>query len=486
MADTVAIGRFSAGLHTELDPAQLPDGASPDVMNVMTHRGDLRVRPGRQVTTDLPVAGPTALTEYVHDDGARLLAAAGGKVYATGANTTAFADTGMAVNAGNRPRLSQFKDTAYCVDGVGSVRTWNPTAGAKTLEQLIKPYHDFTKIEQTNTNTNLGDLTTGTDTGIGAGQYGAVYPMTGYYWNVKYFQDPATEFKAYPQQNKYFDEFFGTTCRLFHTITDYEEKAMDSVLGLEIIGRPTDQSFSAHSMMRQYIATGIYQDGMDLSQATILELTYKVIAAPGSDMPGITLHFGEDNDISHDATLIVCAPGDTTDQVNNWVVKKQVDLTQLLPAQLNSVKWIGIDIYNGGTDHGGTRETARLEMTDGTFLHTTSTGVTFLLSELSVNLYQSNFLPGQEYDLCYTYTYGDEESAASSVHLYPINSDAFIVPSNLLISIPRITTVSDTDQTPITPPDKASLYARGGLLGTEFVLIDTIDFATATANEDGS
>lgn len=128
-----AVQNFIQGLHADIAPDMLPDGASPSTTDLIFDRNTLKVRLGRLNHGAGPAGGTLrtgtrALMQFVPRDG--------GKVRLVGVNDervsasdtadqtfgTAISYTGFDVSSTKPPRLAQFNDYLYVADGTNAVR----------------------------------------------------------------------------------------------------------------------------------------------------------------------------------------------------------------------------------------------------------------------------------------------------------------------------------------------------------------------------
>ncbi len=193
MANNLAIRDFSPGLHTELDPSLLPDGACEVCNNVVFDRQTLRTRPGRVQTDYIAAAGHGArsLVEYMElvDDtadqlgAARFVAALGDALYATTrADQTVFAaiENGD-VNGLNPVRMRQFKSKLYIVDGEHALRSWTPEEGISSIVDYVGPTEAPQMAAVVDDQAWLGNWIDGSITGYartGAGATNGPWPFT--------------------------------------------------------------------------------------------------------------------------------------------------------------------------------------------------------------------------------------------------------------------------------------------------------------------
>ena len=111
---------------TNLPPELLPDGASPDTINVGGGRHSLDVRPGRALHYGLPygeTVGFRALFPYVPPSGApithpRLIGVIGANVYATGGPKQKFKDETAIVSISRSSGNVVTVNTGSVVNGV--------------------------------------------------------------------------------------------------------------------------------------------------------------------------------------------------------------------------------------------------------------------------------------------------------------------------------------------------------------------------------
>ncbi|MHB9105753.1 MAG: NHL repeat-containing protein [Armatimonadota bacterium] len=129
----VPVQNFILGLHTETAPDMLPDGASPLTTDLTFDRNTLKVRPGT-LNHGLGPGGGTlrtgtrALMQFVPRNGGtvRLVGVNDERVQASSEADQTFdtniAFTGFDVSTTKQPRLVQFNDYLYVVDGENPVR----------------------------------------------------------------------------------------------------------------------------------------------------------------------------------------------------------------------------------------------------------------------------------------------------------------------------------------------------------------------------
>ena len=411
------IDDFSKGLVSEADPRKLPLGACSDGENVRLHRGSIRVREGRAYHADNPGSGaPSALVEYRRegaslealqagfDDGKGpgLLLAQGETLYAAlDAAQTDFAEVeGLALATGQRPRMAQYKDKVYIVDGEHGVRAWR-WDGVTALVDLTPPLTAPTITPVTAEARELANCDEGEVTGNNTG-----YFRTGDDYHRRITAANAIRWHAEPLYGKASTdktEFKGCYVRQFNAQED-ADALVAPMVGMEIIGEIDAGTYDFSARMITPLTPEV--SGNVLPQANMIEVQFKVLCG-GDVLPAISLQLGTERTSINDADpsmTIAIALDLTGEQPDSWITRTiQLDGVYT-PAQLRTMKWLAFEVNPIGAV---TALATRTETTAATVLPDETGALTFLVHHVAVDVADSTLVPGAAYEFCYVYSWLD-------------------------------------------------------------------------------
>lgn len=489
------LNNFSAGLHTEVDAASIPDGAASAMQNLLTDRGSLRVRPGMVLHDTLTAAHPKGLAEFYREDatdgvGDYLLAVTDTKVYESD-SAQLFAsptDTALVVTTGAVARFAQGGATMYMTDGILPAQTWDGTT-RKSLTQVVKPTQDIVvTVNKANTDiVNYNSAPSGSlGTNLELGCWGE-YDFAGHasedYWHVSGMRDMWDYFIARPAADEFLTtlptNYIGAYMRTLTTLAD-PASVVRPLLALEVItdaSTPTDYSETAKWFAK---IIRLQANHLELpAVATTITIKYKVLCGSGgaAALPGVEFQIGEadlpwaggtadpdpaTNDLAYKVDITPAA-ADTWYTVD-W------DISTLIPTLADRDEILAIALK---VDTTNVETTARLEVgvSDLVWYETGNEKtqcIYVVIDSITANMVPTSFVLGQVYEFCYTYVYADgEESAPSDITLVP--------PATALADLPVALTLGTTKDDGCTAT-KARIYGRGGVLGAIFILVSEVAY----------
>lgn len=492
MQERLYLNNFNKGLVAYTDKRMLELGACSDGSNTRFNENTIRIREGRTYHADLPgdVGDATMLFEYHRagasqqelitgfgdDDGPGMLLARGDKLYyaSNEHDQSVFEEiTGMTLNTGQRTRAAQYKELVYVVDGYSAVRSWSPNGGINELTDNAKSLTKPTIISVEGEVRTLADCASGEITGAHTGyrRVSGTFPTVDKDINaanaVRWYAQPMRGVTGYEAT-----EWRGTYMRRFITLAD-EDTVVKPMIGLEMVVNPTGITGTFDLRARAVMNLNAEIANNILPKATMIEVRYKVICG-GSVMPAVKLQFGTTDpalgieSATPDLDLSATLPAGT---VNTWetAIVNTIDLGT--PEVLKTMKYMTLDV----DCMVGVTPTDRVEV-DSTKVDypTFATGVTVLIDYIAVDVADSKFTPGAEYEFCYLYKWVDGEITTQS-EASPV-SDIFKIGGTVYNSTMAANITFDVlpeaDFGADGFPDSAVIYARGGSIGKEFRLIN--------------
>jgi len=501
---SLLLNNFSSGLHTEVDASQLPLGmpvsntnsatvtSAADMLNVLTDRGSLRVRPGMVLHDTLAIAHPKGLAEYYREDatdgvGDYILAATDTAVYESTYDTDGDQSfrfpttTGLVITSGETARFAQGGDVMYMTDSVQPVQTWDGTT-ARYLTQLAKPTQDIiltinkvdVNIIDTSNIPQAGTAYVAMQGQVDWGCDGVTFitnPSPYDIWDTSNMVSLPYNLIATPAADDFLTvnptNYVG--CYMRQLVAQSDGTDTRPLVALEILMPYVNSSSETAKWFTKTVRR--VGDSLNLASATKLSIRYKVLGGGGT-FPGLSLQLGEADEPwlggTHDPTRSLsythALTGDTFDTwyEEDWTIGPLGD--DIPSTSRDAVMAIGVQIDTTDTD-----PVARLEAGVAGLIHaTTDYAIYLLIDYIKADVSGSSFILGQEYDFCYTYVYADgQESSASTVKQAPIATVGGELPVTIGIAITK-----DDGCTAI----KARIYGRGGILGSVFILIAEVVF----------
>ncbi|MHB9134277.1 MAG: hypothetical protein ACYDBB_24670 [Armatimonadota bacterium] len=428
MGDGVVIRDFSAGVRTEMDATLIPDSACAEGANVLVETGQLQMRPGRVRHSDAPADGVTAgcraLAEYNYDDDdplaardTRLVGVFGAQPYATDTadqQFSSFVKLDTTVDAITRPRMAQFKDRLYLVDGVGKVKRWAPPGTAvKEIEDFAAPLK-VPEIEKTTTGSSYGAI----DNIVG-GQWVGTNAMASYTPLLSH-ETTYSKFRphhsAFAVENAY-DGFqardsvdAGLLPAPYTKISILEAWANDPY---------PPSSWSGYGIFRQQFADVL---GSDWSAATKIMITFAVnygtINAGGSLK--IYAMFGKD-DVSgatlQHSRLLADSTAATLPASGTWVMAREISLADIAAEDRNQVRWLGFKIVVDDVD-----TVIRPDNSHGHHIFaTTDYGIALMVADIAIDVAVASegTIPVGKYEFATLYVDADDHTRTSPLSELP-------------------------------------------------------------------
>jgi hypothetical protein len=445
----ITISDFSPGLLTQADARAAPGGGAQVCRDVVTDRGDLRVRPGRVAfgtAAEGTSQGFRALCEFFvagHDPEWRLVGICGERIYWCGADG-AFSeiDAAVTVHATNPARMAQFGDRLYIVDGYHEVRELDADGRFTALEEFPAPTEapalDTTTVDlpidpADQTVCKSGD---GQWQRYGGGAWFTPAPNKNQWYIITYPDWPTNaEVSGLYARAVTENAWPGKTASLALYITEGTGPGATMDCGDVWVCRkhenPPDNSLPAH---------------WDLQEATAIRFSVRTTTGATTTFPAaMELLLGEDDDPLSWQSVMVTEDEDgtllsamTNDTWYNFVV----DISGLTAAQRDAVRYIGFrfpDLLLSANDD------------DAAIIH---------FSPITANISSASFTP-DTYEFTYTLfsSATEEESgeyidAGDLANPYPSLSINAAIPQAITATCTR-----DVGHAATT----AYLYARGGV-----------------------
>ena len=467
MADTIPIQDMSAGLHLNVDPRLVPPGACTGGQNTRHHLRTIRTREGMQRLCALPsplAAKPKLIAEYqpypfVSTSMRKLLLLAGDYFYTADDDGTLSFDGTMGLpyladsfNGDAAVQCAQYKNFMYFAAGARlPVIKWQPGDNAPVyLTAVPAPTNGPTLAitgDPLTFMTNIIPLATECSFDTGYANGNLTYPSG--------FTPHMTGFQGFsiPTSSDYYADGHAAIAREFTV-------GSTAYTGLEIINNgDTSGTFNAVGWLMMPYYTPI-----SIANSDSLHLKFQLFGT-GTTYPTISLQLGAEKFGDMAVSLPVSYVGAWNADIDAYVSLSGLDSAVLADITGISIK---VDCNGGG------QPVVRLGATGFADFSGYPVAVSLIVKVLEANLLTSYFVPGNVYNVGYTYLFVDPhdptpnvpslpvlESALSPISTLTVNSDVYTNPTGMAIQLPTPSATYNGESV-----YQVAIYVQGGAAGS--------------------